>query len=297
MTINCIDVPYEQSTTISITPTLFYSYQCTSALLTNYIPVLLVMFVISAVAIPLLQLILITLPKEVVEKRLPLLNHLRKQSPPSFEKLVADVLLDLLVLMTFGMAAPLLGLMIVVKQIISAMQSRIMIGCYTQQAEDPSAALALLDDVAQQFRGGDTKPLLGYLLCVLGIFWGAMIFDMVADLHGNTAGGIAWAVAFAVWVTVASLCYWSNLGDRVTVSVSQLIRRMVGARKDMVTHPVEVNRSSLGIARIQNPLNSVKVNAAGDDRVVIQTLTSEFGLGPDTDLEMTEVTASNSKYL
>ena len=87
------------------------------------------------------------------------------------------------------------------------MHIRMSIGRYLEQAKDPSAALASLDVAAQQFRGGDTRALLGFLLSVVGLFWGAVIFDMVADLYGNTAGGIVWAVAFAVWTTAAVLAH------------------------------------------------------------------------------------------
>ena len=40
-----------------------------------------------------------------------------------------------------------------------------------------------------QFRGGDAWAMVGFLLSVVGLFWGAIIFDMVADLYGNTNGG------------------------------------------------------------------------------------------------------------
>ena len=109
---NCIDIPFQQLTTISITPPWFYSYQCTSALLSNYIPALLFTFVTSAIVLPLLQLILMSLTKEL-DTRSSLLKYFRQQNQTSYGQQVADILLDLLVLMTFGMDSPLLGLLVV----------------------------------------------------------------------------------------------------------------------------------------------------------------------------------------
>ena len=66
----CAPVPQIDHTTTSITPPWLYSYQCASAILTDYVPVLLLMFTMSGVAVPLLQYVYWLIPDSYFE-RLP----------------------------------------------------------------------------------------------------------------------------------------------------------------------------------------------------------------------------------
>ena len=68
---------------------------------------------------------------------------------------------------------------------------------------------------AKYFTGGDTTALLVFLVCVVGIFWGAMMYDMVADLYGDASGVVAWTVAVPVWTAVALLSYTIKVEDKI----------------------------------------------------------------------------------
>ena len=228
-----------------------------------------------------------------LDTRSSLLKYFRQQNSSNYAKQVADILLDLLVLMTFGMASPLLGLLVVLKQITTGVVTRMSIGRYIQQAEDPSAALAALEDAAQQFRGGDTRAVLGFLLVVVGIFWGAMIFDMVADLYGNTTGGIAWAVAFTAWAAAAAVAYRTKLGDKVAASILVIFRRVTGIGDDKSAHLVaeKVDTSITVLAETRNSLFRSEVAGSVDDgyRIDIHKHNSAFAEERKSESEMTAI--------
>ena len=103
----------------------------------------------------------------VVEEQVFCLLWLPNQATISGRNMAANVLIDASVLITFGLASPLLGLMIVLKQLTTAVVIKLLIGRYVQQAVDKSAALAVLEEAVRKFRGGDTRALLLFFLLFL----------------------------------------------------------------------------------------------------------------------------------
>lgn len=69
----CDEVGYPVSTSITTTPPWLYSYQCTSALITNYTPVLILLYVNSGVVIPMMQCSVLWLPARLRRYLAPLL--------------------------------------------------------------------------------------------------------------------------------------------------------------------------------------------------------------------------------
>ena len=125
--------------------------------------------------------------------------------------------------------------------------------------------------------------LLVFLLCVVGIFWGAMIFDMVADLYGNAAGGVAWAVAFAVWTAVALLCYLFKAGDIIIYAPTRLYTNLTDASGGVFPQPGGVNNGDRVIAETTNTMFDRDSDAGGDTQVDVLTLNSTFGSGPTSE--------------
>lgn len=135
---NCPPIPYKQMSVINITPPWLYSFQCTSGILRNYVPVLIFTYVISGVAMPIFKITaFFTLARvrdffgfysNFAEKQL------RKADVNINEKVftgcsvVLDMLVHVTILMTFGLAAPLLGVTIIAKQVNNATYLRLWIG-------------------------------------------------------------------------------------------------------------------------------------------------------------------------
>ena len=181
----CALVPRPQETSITITPPWLYSYQCTSAVLTNYVPVLLLVYTASGALIPLLQYVLFMLPDKYQNGRL-FCNTINPKTAVGLfrsRSVLVDIIVDVAILTTFGMASPLLGAAIVLKQLNMVIFKRISIGRLLMETQENAAyILQQLDDASIKLQG-DSVIMLTYLVVVVCLFWSAMLYDMVRAAH------------------------------------------------------------------------------------------------------------------
>ena len=112
-----------------------------------------------------------------------------------------------------------------------------------------------------------------------------MIFDMAADLRGNTAGGITWAVAFAAWVSVALLCYVFKTGD--TISLKSLFSRASSdASGGSSPKHGAAEKADLVLPKTTNAIFDSESVAGTDITVGGLRLNSAFGVERTSELEM-----------
>jgi hypothetical protein len=112
---------------------------------------------------------------------------------------VAKRLLDFGVMLTFGLACPPLGLAVAFSAFVNAGVWRIMIGKYlashvTRLPENSAGAFRKVEISSNGLLLGSTVAL--WVVCYVGcIFWSFMLFDMVADVYGDSSG---FAVVFVL---------------------------------------------------------------------------------------------------
>ena len=136
----------------------------------------------------------------------------REEKPPKLfapERLKMNLLLDLAVLLTYGLAAPLLALAIVFKQITASVYLRLLVGKSLLRSgaagNKSSGSLSRLEEDVSSCGSVNLGTVIFMSFVVFG-FWSAMVFDMVADVYGNRMGGVASLVVFLGWAAVVCAC-------------------------------------------------------------------------------------------
>jgi hypothetical protein len=226
------------SVTASVSSPWVYSYQCSSSIFVNYVPVLFYTFTFSGVIVPMIQYLLmfakdatvlyfvrgsyrriitdsIHWPSFVTASgscdKAGVLEGLQNQpsylSGPSSSPipklfnvgtLISTIILHFSVLMTFGMVSPVLGLCIAISLITLANQWKLVIGRYL--------TLCPLDQTQRFKRIEDATSgicagifgCLRILVVMVSIFWGVICFDFIADVYGIETGIIG---------TICILCF------------------------------------------------------------------------------------------
>lgn len=201
-----IPIRYELETVISVTPPWLYSYQCTSALLTNYVPVLVFTFILSGAVAPAAAFVLLLLHSKETDIRLGFLA-LQAENLFDSRNIIVDMLVDIVIFMTFGLASPLLAVAIVLKQLNLAVYSRLWIGRYLYQAHDLSEAFDQLDRASHCIQGNLSTTAI-YLVFVVSIFWGGLVLDMIADVYGTNTGAIISTLSMVGWCITAAGVYY-----------------------------------------------------------------------------------------
>jgi Leucine-rich repeat (LRR) protein len=226
---NCVNIcvftdrlHYEVTT--SVTPGWVYSYQCSSALLVNYTSVLLFSFTISGMIVPLFHIAYCRLSKEQIEKVIPRVvrdsiisgtfydydydaSSLAATQRSLFKsfRLVSRLCLNSGVLVTFGLASPVLSLAICWDSIFMLIISvtyveRVLRGAHGTRnlsvVKQDSVAASPVASIWTKLEGSAAGATNGIgsvfwmINIMLGIFWSLFVFDMIADVYGNTAGGL-----------------------------------------------------------------------------------------------------------
>ncbi len=302
---------------ISLFPPWIYSYQCSSALLTNYIPPILLSYTISGMIIPIVRYFIITYD-ELVDRHMPKvlirmmlvntifstpqtasLEHNSEQKEEaeidqrtipiedgSFSPITATNsinnnsssyngnnnkrilkharrlfsgsgismkgLQDMAILISFGLACPLVALAVSIDAITSRVIWRLLIGRYLIECRISSNNKGMKLQRHQQLQRleeatkGAAKGLFGCIfivMSVVSIFWGLIVFDMVADVYGDFAGGMSvMGVVVGAWIAHgAALINRDELLSRVRTDIITRRRRMkskggVIAMVDMTPH-------------------------------------------------------------
>jgi hypothetical protein len=143
--------------------------------------------------------------------------------------LVSRLLLDLAVMLTFGLASPVLGFAICVSVVASVLRWNLLVGQYlsmlslmmwpqdlTMAADVSPKSPQYLEHwrsmtmaLEQSLAGGfdDISGSVLMVVCTSTIFWGMMVFDMMADSYGDDTG----ASYAAVFATVLPVLFWAHL--------------------------------------------------------------------------------------
>jgi Leucine-rich repeat (LRR) protein len=240
----------------SVVPSWQYSYQCSSSLLVNYTPVLLYSFAITGILVPLLQYLYCQFTREAIEKYIPrvLMARYFANTIYAYKKpddaadhasvgshtagsgrssglfngisVISRAYMNIGVLITFGMASPLLAVAVSMDCINlylvwKALIQRYLLFCVFpvaaegwvqyQQAVKPgdngeylarltrSTNVAPSENVrldaqwkasasweAPTFSGKST--VLWMVVWISGLFWGLFVFDMYGDIYGAVDG-------------------------------------------------------------------------------------------------------------
>jgi Leucine-rich repeat (LRR) protein len=118
---------------------------------------------------------------------------------------VAKRLLDVAVLMTFGLACPMLAITIALSTVVQCVTWKLMIGKYLSKVgKDNVLAFTRLE---RAFRDGLLRGAIGGLgisILAISAFWSIMFYDMVADQNGDKAG---FEFMLVTVLSVPILCY------------------------------------------------------------------------------------------
>jgi hypothetical protein len=209
-------VPGEQLVQSSITVPWIYSYQCSSAVITGYAPVLVLSYLISGLIVPCSLLMVSILPARFasfVRQTLLVLKFTHVDSASAAELLdkksvsvlatrtVVKYILNLGVMMTFGLAVPLLAVAILCDTafnliLVLGLLESFIVAC----EKNGLSAGTLMQEFWSSFSLNKNEAV-GCVHIVLGyvsIFWSLFAFDWIADVYGSLAGGLAMSVPLLV---------------------------------------------------------------------------------------------------
>ncbi len=237
--------------TTIVNPPWLYSYQCGSALLVNYTPVLLYSYVLSGCIFPVMKLLILFIPVNELDRWLPRAlckvffhetilsgiippstssHTLNENSPTSSfstttasgrtfllrrkrrlfnaSVVVSRRMIDFAVLMTFGLACPVLGVVVCFGVISNGIMWRVLIGRYVElvQKVNGEAFNRLELSTEGMLKGAESCAWI--VVMTVCAFWGGMSFDMVADVYGDISGYYVMVSAILLLPRVLFLCVY-----------------------------------------------------------------------------------------
>jgi Leucine-rich repeat (LRR) protein len=215
------------SSDLSLHPPFQYSYACGSALLVAYIPVLLYSYTIAGVALPCVRLLMLHY-HDVIDEILDgsfLKALFWKPNRVQGRKLLTNYLIQIIVLMTFGLASPILSIVIVTCILSNVLLHQVLVGRIWQMDKQMVAAAAQAresdveinpvhaDNVKDATSSSSSYPRTCRFVNMLTLenldmkdawnsvfingvvmvttvsgFWAFIFFDMISDGYGLTIG-------------------------------------------------------------------------------------------------------------
>jgi hypothetical protein len=229
-------------------PPFQYSYACGTAMLVTYAPILLYSYIFSGLLVPLIRYIVAMYPQILKPKLISFINEVffhdaqietanqNQGSTVDHEgETESDIrrgifrvkgrgvivisIVHMTVLLTYGIACPLVGIAVAFSIINDSFIWKMLIGRYVSiiawirqvfHSEDgdmptmPADLLVLERDCKDSWRG----LFACYVLCVITIttFWALLFFDMVADPYSDTDGEAA-AISFGIGAPLLLVTY------------------------------------------------------------------------------------------
>ena len=118
---------------------------------------------------------------------------------PEVEGLMPSLCVDIIMLLTFGLASPLFALVVAFSITINTLLWRLALGRYISIVSKAMSRRACYEKLEIAFEDEwRCLPRSWWLISILvGLFWSMFIFDMIGDT--NRIGGILAAVIMAVW--------------------------------------------------------------------------------------------------
>jgi Leucine-rich repeat (LRR) protein len=228
--------PSEQLMHSSIPAPWLYSYQCSSAVITGYAPVLVLSYLASGIIIPFSIYMISTFPSlwpAVVKQAVPIFEFIyygsssaadlveRKSGSALGRRTVIKYILNLAVMMTFGLAVPLLAVAVMCDTIFNLGTVLMSLERFIEACEKDGLNAGKL---MQEFWEGfslNPREVTGCVYIVLGyvsFFWGLFAFDWIADVYGSLAGGLTMLVPLLLPTLIGYVTLrWKGLGEQVTV--------------------------------------------------------------------------------
>jgi Leucine-rich repeat (LRR) protein len=211
-----------------------YSYQCASAVITGYAPVLILSYLASGIVVPFIILIICIFRSHwpgAFKRTIVILEFayfdnataaalLEKKSVSVLgRRHVVKYILDLGVMMTFGLAVPLLAVAILCD---TAFNTAVLLLLLEQFIESCKKNGLDASNLKQEFWNSfrlNSSEVPGCIYIVLGyvsIFWSLFAFDWIADVYGSLAGGLAMLIPLLMPASIGFLLLrWYRRGERV----------------------------------------------------------------------------------
>lgn len=236
-----------------------YSYQCSSELVVDYVPVLVLTYTISGAIMPLLWMIV---PQETIvwmRKKwnnapietfldlcalsLPheMLSDAKYQQKPvtiiDGFTIRLKLLLSVTVLLTFGIASPLLGIIVCLDLVVLCIQMHFAVGRFEDMVSESKENKSSL---LQRLCLSQLPPLSYEFVIVfsfVGIFWSLFVFDMLGDVYGSFSGGMSMLVPL-----ILPLPFWLIQFDVVEKSraLTSTVSEAFGIQLTTVHNPAVV---------------------------------------------------------
>jgi Leucine-rich repeat (LRR) protein len=243
---DCISILYSKPQTLrnTILSPWIYSFQCSSAVVTNYAPVLFLSYLVSGVIIPLSYIVIVelspfahSLVKRLVHVTLLEIRYSDNESAVRFlekgsltkiaTKMSVKFILSLAVMLTFGLAVPLLNIAIMCDTVFNLGATIMLLDKFIVQCMRNGLDISNAKDA---FWRSFLLPMQTTEWCyiVLGfvsVFWSLFAFDWIADVYGSLAGGLAMLVPLLVpmLVALAVLLQRDRLRERILGHISMTI--------------------------------------------------------------------------
>jgi hypothetical protein len=271
-TIVCLGPTINDFTDGTLNPAFIYSYQCSSALITNYVPVLLYSYAITGFLLPVNMVIFMLISNDGdgtlrriarrIEKWSPRLLHqsmlaTERISPWSLfpaEALMGTALLSSTLFCTFGLAFPYLGAVIACGLVFEVWAWLIAVGKQLQlqfSGTQQAAELVPWKSLVAEFTNRITLTQLVIIAVVTFAFWAGMLFDMIADVYGTSSGLTTVLVVVFVGpsitvlpglVRIFGLTAFTGGMDRQLAADDN---RRLGSRASVVDERYSLNKSNL----------------------------------------------------
>jgi Leucine-rich repeat (LRR) protein len=215
----------------SILPPWLYSYQCSSAVIMTYAPVLLLSYLVSGILFPTATFVAMTFRLEVCLARLPVsafkfasvdgsrVHDLLTNDRVSRmgRKAVVKYMLNLAVMLTFGLAVPLLSIAVICDIVFNLAMELILLERVERICENCNITGNQRQEYWNSFRLDivDVTQCCYIVLGFVSLFWSLFVFDWIGDVYGLFSGGLAMLVPLLLPALIAVVLFRRNREQRV----------------------------------------------------------------------------------
>lgn len=250
----CEFTPYQSLITASVSNGWMYSFQCSSALLMDYVPVFMFSYLLSGVVIPAMKLLSTYLLPSTLQDKFR--DSIQAGSTTTLSKL----LLNITILLTFGLADPLLTPAVALDSVMSVVMIKYLSSRSDLQERNadvestlrssilsPSTSITepavdggipIFDDTfahRKQLTRQDLAAVVSVIAVFVGAFWSLFLLDMVGDQYGSIAGGGSMAVSV---IGVPVVMWIGRNGKRSWFSSEPVLDPSIRESELVVSNPV-----------------------------------------------------------
>jgi Leucine-rich repeat (LRR) protein len=229
---------------VSMIQPWLYSYQCSSAMIQNYSPVLIIGYVMSGLLLPIALFLYGSSKPDIIVRYCPerlrtvlLDNSILCSGGEAAEALfkrslkvqlvtnvgctlMVKLFQNLTVFLTFGMASPLLAVAVTADGILAPTIWLLIIERYTRLCTQAGVDGALVRDVVMRsfiFDLTRIKRCIYIMNVFAAIFWSFFVFDMIGDLYSTSVAGLCTIAPLLLpWAALAFVTSDHKLVSSVT---------------------------------------------------------------------------------